>query len=54
MCVSDIAKRFNVTKSAVFLWLKDGLPYEWEKTTWRRKRRVIDPNDVIKRRGLNV
>ena len=42
----QIAKRFCVTKQAVYYWIKHGLPYKTERVVGRRERKVIDPASV--------
>ena len=48
----EIAKIFNVTKMAVSLWIKAGLPFITEKRIGFRRRRLIDKKDVLKFHGL--
>lgn len=44
--VAEIAAMFGVSKQAVMLWIKNGLPTEKEKVIGIKTRRVIDPDDV--------
>lgn len=44
--VAEIAVMFGVSKQAVMLWIKNGLPTEKEKVIGIKTRRVIDPDDV--------
>jgi predicted DNA-binding protein YlxM (UPF0122 family) len=46
--VDEIAKQFNVTKQAVYLWIKAGLKVEMEKVIGRKTRQTITPDDVVK------
>ncbi len=52
LTVAEIAIQFKVSKQAVMLWIKNGLPTEKEKVVGIKTRRVIDPDDV-KRYQLN-
>ena len=45
--VLETAEMFSVTRSAVYLWLRDGLKHESEKVIGRKTRIIIDPQDVI-------
>jgi transposase-like protein len=48
LTVAEIARKFGVTKMAVYLWINDGLEHSKEKIIGRRTRIVIDPSDVVK------
>ena len=44
--VREIAKRYGVTRAAVYYWLRDGLPHKKERIVGRKERVIIDPADV--------
>lgn len=44
--VSEIAKEYGVTRTTVYTWLNDGLPYKREKIIGIKTRIIIDPVDV--------
>ena len=50
--VADIANKYGVTRWAVYLWLKNGLPYQVKKEIGRKPYKVIDPADVEKFHGI--
>ena len=52
MTVQEIADEFEVTKSGVYYWLREGLPFETEKVIGVKPRKVIDPSDVYKFLGI--
>jgi hypothetical protein len=52
MTVQEIADEFEVTKSGVYYWLREGLPFEIEKVIGVKPRKVIDPSDVYKFLGI--
>lgn len=52
--VLETAELFGVHKTAVYLWIKQGLPYKTEKTIRKKPRKVINPNDVISMFGRGV
>ncbi len=48
LTVKQTAELFNVSRAAVYLWIKNGLPYEKEKIIGLKERAKIDPEDVKK------
>jgi transposase len=50
--VTEIANIFNVSETAVRLWIKKGLKTETEKVIGIKPRMVIDENDVYKFLGV--
>lgn len=46
--VAEIAVMFGVSKQAVMLWIKNGLPTEKEKVIGIKTRQTINPDDVVK------
>ena len=50
--VTEIANIFNVSETAVRLWIKKGLNTETEKVIGIKPRMVIDENDVYKFLGV--
>ncbi len=46
--IIEIAEIFNVTKSAVYLWINKGLPHKKERLIGKRERIIIDPEEVLK------
>ena len=52
MTVQQIADKFEVTKSGVYYWVREGLPFEIEKVIGVKPRKVIDPSDVYKFLGI--
>ena len=41
--VSEITKKYSVTKGAVYNWIKDGnIPCKTEKIIGRRARKIVD------------
>lgn len=43
---AEIAEIFGVTKQAVGLWVKGGLPYKTIREVGRKAYRVFDPEEV--------
>lgn len=50
--VAEIAEQFGVTTMGVRYWISKGLPFKTEKIIGRKKRKVIDPDDVYKFLGI--
>ncbi len=46
--VSEISEQFGVSGVSVRNWILDGLPHKFEKPIGRRRRIMIDPEDVIR------
>lgn len=44
--VQQVADLYNVTKSGVYYWMRNGLPYEKERVLGRKERAVIKLKDV--------
>ena len=52
--VTEIAEMFNVSTTAVRLWIKKGLKTETEKVIGLKPRMVIDKNDVCDFLGVDI
>ena len=52
--VTEIAEMFNVSTTAVRLWIKKGLKTETEKVIGLKPRMVIDKNDVCEFLGVDI
>jgi excisionase family DNA binding protein len=48
LTVQEAADFFNVSRTAVYNWLKAGLPYAEEKVIGVKKRKKIETEDVYK------
>lgn len=48
LTVQEAADFFNVSRTAVYNWLKAGLPYVEEKVIGIKRRKKIDTDDVYK------
>jgi predicted DNA-binding protein YlxM (UPF0122 family) len=46
LSVQEISKMYGVTKAAVYLWIKSGLPFELQKIVGVKTRKIIDVKDV--------
>lgn len=44
--VSDIAKRYGVTRGAVYHWLRGGLKYSSFREIGKKEYKIIDTTDV--------
>ena len=45
--VEEISKQFNVSRTAMYNWLKAGLKHSCEKVIGIKVRIIIDPDDVV-------
>lgn len=52
--VTEIADMFNVSTTAVRLWIKKGLKTETEKVIGLKPRMVVDKNDVCEFLGVDI
>ena len=52
--VRELADLYNVTTVTIRNWLKDGLPYDYEKIIGIRTRMVINEKDVEKYHNAKV
>lgn len=52
--VTEIADMFNVSTTAVRLWIKKGLKTKTEKVIGLKPRMVIDKNDVCEFLGVDI
>ena len=46
--VSEIAKKYNITKGAVYFWIEAGLPFEVVYDVGAKAYKVIDEKEVEK------
>jgi hypothetical protein len=46
--VKEIAEIYGVTRTGVYYWIENGLPYEVEKVIGIKPRKVIDTDEVDK------
>jgi len=52
LTVIETAKKFNVTRSAVYEWIRKGLKTEKVRVIGKKEYQVIDPDDVVEFLGL--
>ena len=50
--VREIADKYSVAPLTVYRWMNQGLPYKTINEIGRKPYRVIDPEDVLKFRGV--
>ena len=52
LSVKETAERFEVSRTAVYNWIRAGLPTRTVKVIGRNPYKVIDPADVEKFHGI--
>jgi hypothetical protein len=53
LSVKELAEHYGVSRTAVYNWIRAGLPARWVKVIGKNPYRVINPDDVEKFHGID-